>query len=304
MRETVERPAPMTNIFFINLSTINRWPGHKNNLILRAVGPQLFRVMPYKNIPWRLLFAVLLIFAASRGAAQNTLIVLTEKGSLFTLFVNDKQINDSAQSLVEAEPLYDDSCPVKMVFADKNLSTFGATVFLTESGKPVKNCEFTYSLAEINGKRHFKFVSLIHVAPDSAKKSSSPEIRLKRAFDDVKKAEIEKNRLAENYPAPANCPQTINDSLLQMNIKKLRDNHIELNRIKDGKWFISNNCINTKQLITLMGAFDRQDNKLLIAKFAFPYLQDHRNFLDAKEALKFPSDQEQLEKFYHKNIEK
>jgi predicted HAD superfamily Cof-like phosphohydrolase len=256
------------------------------------------------NMRLKLIFTLLAGFVASCITAQNTLIVLTEKGSLFTLYVNDKQVNDSAQSVVEAGPLYDDSCGLKMIFADKNLSTFGTTVFLTVGGKTVKNCEFTYSLAEINGKRHFKFVSVIHVGSDSVKKTSTPEARIKKAFDDVRKAELEKNRLAENYPPPANCPQTISDSLLSLSTKKLRDNHIEINRLKDAKWFISNNCISTKQMIKMMDAFDRQDKKLEIAEFSFPYLQDHRNFLEAKEALKFPSDQEQLEKFYHKHIEK
>lgn len=249
-------------------------------------------------------FAVLLVLLAGKICAQNNLIVLTEKGALFTLFVNDKQVNDSAQSVVESDQLFDDTCAIRMVFADKNISTFGGTVFLTEGGKTVSNCEFTYSLAETNGKRHLKFVSLIHLPVDSTKKRQSPEAKIKKEFEDVKKAEAEKNRLAENYPAPQNCPAVISDSALTLAIKKLRDNHIEINRLKDAKWFISNNCIDTKQLTQLMGAFDRQDSKLRIAEFAFPYLQDHRNFLEAKSALKYPDDQEELEKFYHKHIEK
>ncbi len=249
-------------------------------------------------------FALLLTILLSSAVAQNNLIVLTEKGSLFKLFVNDAQINDSAQSEVAAANLFGDTCAVRMIFADKNIAAFDTKVLMLENGKSVSKKEFTYSLAEEKGKRKLNFISVNFIQSDTTIKAQSPETKMKKIFTDLEKQKQEQNRLKEIYPAPANCTQIISDSLLKVNLKLMRDNHTEINRVKDGKWFVSNHCINAKQLILLLAVFDRRDSKIKIAEFSYDYMEGPGNFLEVVEVFKFESDKEDLKKFYAKRIEK
>jgi len=247
-------------------------------------------------------FLLTCLFAGCFG--QNNLIVLTESGAKFTLYVNDTQINDSAQSQVTAAKIYDDTCRIKMVFLDNNISTFGSKVFLTIGGKAVTQRDFTYSLVTVKGKRKLKFISVNFSKSDTSAKGQSPEIKIKTIFTDLQKRKDEQDKLNEKYPPPANCIKPVDDSLLTVKIKVFRDNHTEMNRMKDVKWFVSHNCINTKQLIRLMDAFDMQDNKVRIAKFSFDYMEDHRNFLETLDAVKFMTEKTELKNFYDKKIEK
>ncbi len=248
-------------------------------------------------------FALLLTLTFTSIKAQNNLIILTEKGSKFFLSVNEQAVNDSAQSQVKKAKVFDDTCSVKLVFTDGS-PEFKGTVFLTEAGKTVNNREFTYSLSEGKGKRELKFISMNLARVDTISKPQSPEKKIEAIFTEKEKKQIELDKLAEKYPPPGNCPVVISDSLLQANLKLLKDNHIDMNRQKDAKWFISHNCIDTKQLIKVMETFDRDDSRVKIAKFSFDYIQDHRNFMEVVDAVKFSTEKEELKKFFDKRIEK
>jgi hypothetical protein len=249
-------------------------------------------------------FAVFLTFLLNNSIAQNNLIVLTENGNLFTLYVNDIKINDSIQSQVTAAKLFDDTCTVKMQFADKNISTFGAKIFLTVGGKIVSKKEFTYSLSEEKGKRKLNFISVNYIQSDTTAKQQAPELKIKKIFIDQQKQKDEQNRLNEIYPPPSTCKNVISDSLLQVQLKLLRDEHFEINRVKDGKWFVSNYCINAKQLTLLLDVFDRRDSKVKIAEFAYDYMEDPRNFLEAVKNVGFETEKDELKNFFNKRIEK
>ncbi len=249
-------------------------------------------------------FALLLTLFAGSMTAQNNLIVLTEKGDLFTLFVNDTKINDSAQSVVNAKKIYEDTCRVRLEFADKNVPAYSGSLFLTVSGKPVTKREFTYSLVQEKAKRELKFISVNFIQSDTTTKPLPPEKKIEKIFIDNEKREAAADKFNEKYPPPSNCKATIPDSSLARGIQELKGEHIELNRLKDAKWFISHNCISTQQLMKVMDTFGLQTSKVKIAKFAFDYISDHRNFLETTEAVKFMAEKEELKSFFNKHIEK
>lgn len=99
--------------------------------------------------------------------AQNNLIVLSEKGKGFLLFVDGKPMNDSSQVLVKAEGLYNDTCNIKLLFADKKLPSFEGKAYLTIAGKSAIRKEFTYSLEEMKGKRNLRFISANDIISDT-----------------------------------------------------------------------------------------------------------------------------------------
>ena len=249
------------------------------------------------------LFICLLVFTVY-CKAQNNLIVWDENGQKFLLFVDDKQINDSAQSEVKASKIYDDTCHIKAVFQNKNNPDFNAKVFLVENGKAVSLRDFTYSISKDKGKMKLNFISMNYTLSDTSTKVLSPEARIKSIFTAKAKQKEENDKLNDIYPPPSACIKAISDSAFQKKIKILKDNHIALQRMREAKWFVSHNCINTKQLIQLLATFDYNHDKTVIGQFAFDYLEDHRNFLEVVDSIEPGVEKNELKKFYDKRIEK
>ena len=236
--------------------------------------------------------------------AQNNLIILNENGEQFHLYVNDHKINDSAQSIVKAVKIIKDTCNIKVVYTDKKLADFNAKAYLLQYGNSCKNLEFTYTIETIKGKPTLKFISTNLISEDTTSKQKHASIRVSDFFTSHQKEKDDKNRLTENYPAPEKCLLTIGDSLLERQIKILQNNHIELNRAKDAKWFISNNCLNVSQAEKIFTLFDYEDSKLKLAEFGYDYFIDKENFMNILNSLKYKTEKEELKKFYSKKTTK
>src|ERR1700745_3451147 len=100
---------------------------------------------------------IYLVISSFFSTAQNNLIVFDENGENFFLFVDDKRVNDSAQTEVNAAGIYDDTCRIKAVFQNKNIPEFSEKVFLLEKGKNTNNRDFTYSISRQKGKTKLHF---------------------------------------------------------------------------------------------------------------------------------------------------
>lgn len=236
--------------------------------------------------------------------AQNNLILLTESGEKFWLYLNDQKINDSAQSIVKANKIWDDTCTIKVVYADKNLIDFSARAYFLQHGRSCKNLEFTYSVEKVKGKYTLKYVSTNSIVADSIFTPKQVAARV-RDFAISQKKELDaKNKFAENYPPPVPCTKTISDSLLQTEIKKLKDNHIESYRTKDAKWLISNNCFSVMQTEKIFAAFDYDESKLKLAKFGYDYIVDKENFLNLVNSIYHKTEKEELKTFYSSKTQK
>jgi|GEM_PF-1527844 len=230
--------------------------------------------------------------------AQNNLILLTETGDLFWLYVNEQKINDSAQSIVEATKIWDDSCNLKVIYADKKLPNFTATACFLQNNKSCKNLEFTYSVEKIKGKSTLTFISTNVIATDSTNLLKQVSARVKDFAILLKKEQDAKNKLAENYPPPTPCTKNISDSLLDVEITQVKCNHIERYRIKDAKWLISNSCLSVIQIEKILTAFDYDDSKLPLAEFGYDYISDKENFMNLLKSFGHKTEKEQLKTFY------
>jgi len=236
--------------------------------------------------------------------AQNNLIVLNENGEPFYLYVNDYKINDSLQSIVKAVKIVKDTCYIKVVYTDKKIVDFNAKVYLLQYGNSCKNLEFTYTIETIKGKPTLKFISTNLITEDTTSKQKHASIRVSDFFTSHQKEKEDKNRLTENYPSPTLCKKAVGDSLLERQIKIFENNHIELNRVKDAKWFISNNCLSISQIEKIFALFDYEDSKIQLAEFGYDYFIDKENFLNFLNSLKYKTEKEELKKFYAKKITK
>jgi hypothetical protein len=230
--------------------------------------------------------------------AQNNLILLSENAAPFWLYINEQKINDSAQSIVKATKIWDDTCRVKVIYADKNLTDFSARAYFLQNGRSCKNLEFTYSVEKVKGKNVLKFISTNLILADSTNTTKQLAARVKDFAISQQKEQNAKNKLAGNYPPPTPCTKNMNDSLLEKEIKTLKDNHIERYRIKDAQWLISNNCLSVVQTEKILSAFDYDDAKLTVAEFAYDYITDKENFMNLLTSFRNKTEKEQLKTFY------
>ncbi|MEO8761900.1 MAG: DUF4476 domain-containing protein [Bacteroidia bacterium] len=228
------------------------------------------------------------------------MIIISENGDQFYLYVNDHKINDSAQSIVKAVKVLNDTSTVKIVFIDKKLSDFNAKIYLLQYGSSCRNLEFTYAIEMVKGKNTLRFISTNVILADTLNKQKQASARVRDFLIYSQKEKDDKNRLIENYPAPEKCLFIIGDSLLERELKILQNNHIELNRVKDAKWFISNNCLNVSQTEKIVAVFDYEGSKEKLAEFGYDYLIDKENLLNLLPILKYKTEKEELKKFYSK----
>jgi hypothetical protein len=236
--------------------------------------------------------------------AQNNLIIMNETGNEFWLYVNNHKINEDLQSIVKANTIYDDTCHVRVVYADTGLVDFNAKAYLLQNGKGCKDMDFTYSIGFVNKKNTLLFISTNNTSASESKPGEKPGEHIKKVFASIQKQKDDSNRVAENYPAPAPCKNTLDDSSLTMQIRFLKNNHIELNRIKDAKWLISTTCLNVIQTKKVLTVFDYEDSKLKLAEFAYIYLYDKENFMNIESSLKNSVEKAGLKKFYSKKTTK
>lgn len=232
--------------------------------------------------------------------AQNNLTIVSENGEPFWLYLNEHKVNDSAQAIVTATEIKRDTCSVRITYQNPKIPTVGGKVYLLQRGKTCKRLSFKYAIGMVKGKTILKYISTNYITTDTSIGKEKPSKQIEGVFTSVKKQEDTKNRLAENYPAPVACDKVINDSILERQITLLKENHIEFNRIKDAKWFISNNCLCVDQTKKIFTIFDYEDSKLELAEFAYNYLYDKNNFMRFSTSLKHKIDQLKLEEFHNK----
>ena len=245
----------------------------------------------------RFLF-VFIFLGAMSFQAQNNLIIVNESGEPFWLEVDTIRVNDLAQDIVQLKHIGSDTCLLKICFPGKKSADFTDKVFLLDNGKSCKNKIFSYSMEARNGKYKLRYVASYDLLIDSIG-------QIKRVSEQVKKFYttylLEQNtiqRSQENYPNPGTCETPTNDTLINAQVRLLQLNHIELNRIKDAKWFISNNCMQVSQALKILQTFDYDDSKLKIAQFAYPYIQDKDNFMNFIAGFKYKTEKEKLKAFY------
>ncbi|RZJ68715.1 MAG: DUF4476 domain-containing protein [Flavobacterium sp.] len=87
-------------------------------------------------------------------------------------------------------------------------------------------------------------------------------------------------------------PRQLDDMLAS-----LRKQTFEDTRLKSAKQMIANNCLSSAQVAKMCQEFKFEDNKLQIAKFAFPYCVDPNNYYKVNDVFTFSSNVDELTEF-------
>jgi len=110
----------------------------------------LLRV-PFKNQGLRYIFSAVLLFCCSAVFAQtNDIVVYSEKGELFTLYVNSVKQNDPPESNVRARNISGESYTIRVQMADPNIPELTQRYWTEE-----KNVDITFTIRKNNKGKWF-----------------------------------------------------------------------------------------------------------------------------------------------------
>ena len=108
----------------------------------------------------------LLIYGLLINAQNNSIVILSESGNPFYLFINQIQINTSAQSDIKAFNIKNGWNNIEIKKSDSMQSIYKDSIFINSKSK-FTNKDFTYILIEKGGHINLHFKSITeHSAPE------------------------------------------------------------------------------------------------------------------------------------------
>lgn len=99
-------------------------------------------------------------------------------------------------------------------------------------------------------------------------------------------------------PAPANsCVRAISNDQFQRGVNSIKNESFSDNQMRIARQFTRNNCLSVNQIVTIMGLFSFEQNKLDYAKFAYDFCVDKGNYFMVNDAFTFSSSKSDLNNF-------
>lgn len=248
------------------------------------------------------LFLVFLVQASISQILNNNLVILSENGSRFILYINGEIVNKEPQANVKAFHVSEGWCKLKVEF-EKDKTTLSDSINIKALEKN-SNKEITYSIKQQDDKSNkFRFVSIGELsAPETPKVAEEP----------VDKGPVIDNTIYGNlYKANNNKPvfyKNYNDSLKACTVELTgkdinhavnlvtKSNDIQ-NRYKYIEETVTKNCYTTAQLIVLLNFLEVEMDKLKLVKRAYSHIKDKVNAPKISEVFKFKSMKEDYELF-------
>ncbi len=236
-------------------------------------------------------------YSSYSQVVNNNLVVVSENGNRFVLFVNGEKINNDAQANVKVFNVNEGWCKLKAEF-EKDNSIVSDSIHIKAFEKN-NNKEITYSIKQNTNKSgKFNFVSIGELsAPQTPKVAEAP----------IDKGPVIDNTIYGNlYKAWANKPvfyKNYNDSskicsveLTDIDIKHAinlitKSNDIQ-NRYNYVESIINLNCYTVSQVMQLLNLLEVEMDKLKLVKRAYSHIKDKANTEKITEIFKFKSMKE------------
>lgn len=240
-------------------------------------------------------------FAGNAQVLNNNLVIISENGNRFILYINGEKINNEPQANVKAYGISEGWCRLKVEFEKNNISVTDSIHI-----KPIEknnNKEITYSIRQNSKNMKFSFVSIGE--PSGPKTPRVPEEPADKG------PVIDNNTYGNLYKAIANKPfffHNYNDSLKLCSIE-LTDKDIEYaknlitktndiqNRYNYSESIMDHNCYTCSQVIQLLNLVEIEMDKLKLIKRNYHHIKDKANATKIEEVFKFRGMKEDFNLF-------
>lgn len=280
-----------------------------------------------------LLFAFLTTMAIQAQYNYN-LVVFSEDGSEFTLFLNNIQQHESPESNVLVTDLNTPMYKAKIVFTDASKGAVEKTIYF-----PEEPSEVTFQIVEKKGKyklRGFSAVPLpsqyverpnqraVVVVTEPVYTETTTRTVVKEGGDNVNmdvnvngvgmsvNVSVNDNTdgvvyeetttvtssvdhyVMPGYGGPIGCPWPMEEGDFYEAKQTIASKDWDETRLGLAKQIVSSNCLFADQVRDLAGLMEWEETKLAFAKFAYDYTYDTGNYFKVSQVFEWESSTEEL----------
>lgn len=226
-------------------------------------------------------------------SSQNQLRLLSARGSVFRVYINDKVYNKTPQAEVLIESIRKDTLQFKIEF--ESGSKYAATVFLLNKGQSTAQTEFNYNIDIEKNKLILRFMGAYPVAT-----LPSPLIPKMPASVQSKTQTVTKQTSVETTKTV-----TCNDSILNHKMEEiillLKKEQDDGNRQIVLKNNLNNKCFSVYQVWQLTVEFTHDREKLKAIINLYPNTLNKNNFSTLLSCLNEEVYKSQLSDFIKKH---
>ena len=240
------------------------------------------------------LFLLLLIIVCKFTIAQNTLNIFTHQGEKFILFLNGEQINLLPESKVKKENISATVQNVRIEFENKNNLQITENIYY-EAGN-----EYTYIIKKKKVKANkvkrinknaplpIQYVlRLLEVKPMKATAivpiPDDLDVEIKQ--NNTAEITVIENKVEEDTKLPE-C-KAVDEKLFNEFILQFKNLKFDDVKLKTYKLYLTNNCINIKQIKLVLNEITFEENKLKAAKMSYIKTTDKNEYFLLNDSFKF-----------------
>lgn len=247
--------------------------------------------------------------------------IFSENGDKFFLVLNGEQQNDVAQTNIRIEDLNQPYYNAQIVFADKSLQQVSKNnLTLTDADGIFQ--DVTYKIKRDKnkkGKMKMNFFSMIPVRPDyiapqnvyvmhygQPQLNSGVNVGINmnvninegnaHAGHDHHDGHNHDGHNHNHGSRPRGCKNgyAMSPSNFNTALATIKKQSFEESKLKTAQQVVSDNCLNTNQIMQMADLFSFEDTKLDFAKFAFDYCVDSESYYKLNGIFSFSSNADAL----------
>lgn len=253
-----------------------------------------------KKIMLRLGFTYFLIiflgYSASSQILNTNLVIISENGNRFILYVNNEKINTEPQANVKAFNISEGWCKLKVEFENENVIVSDS--IRIKAIEKNNNKEITYSIQRNAKTSKFHFVSIGELSgPKTPRVAEMPidkgPVIDNTIYGNLYKAVDNKPVFYKNYiDSLKSCKINLEDIDIKHAINLVtKTNDIE-NKYRYVEYTVDQNCYTTNQLFQLLNLLEVEMDKLKLVKRGYLHLTDKNNAKKLEDIFKFKSMKE------------
>lgn len=251
-----------------------------------------------------LLILTTLLFSMKCAAQNSNLVFFSENGEKFTVVLNGIVRNAQPESNVKVAGITGAPYLVKIEMADT------ASGVISEKIEAVAGKERTYTIrlrtiteTEKSIKKAGVDIERVIEQGDkneaAAKKQNISETNSKYILKLFSESDIVKTPVttAQQAVAQSECAYPLNDGTFAAALQKMETLESDEKRMVESKQLAGSSCLSVNQVRQLILMFSQEENRLELAKYAYPHTFDKQNYGKVSETLSFEASVKELENY-------
>jgi len=235
------------------------------------------------------LLLLLAVFSYKVYSQGSALVIFSEKGEKFTVFMNGEMKNSKPGDYVRVDNLFGPSFKVRVVFADPAIHEIDKTVFNKIGGeifyaaKPGKKGDYVLEHATSD-----------YVHQGNAVKESIPE---KSVPQETHQKKTEETTESAGKSSKGGCKNPMTEPDFQASIVMISNAPFDGPKTSSAKKLVEGHCLTCDQIVETMYLVSHEPSRLTIAKAAYMHCFDPSNYEKVKNVLETSKSKQDLDQY-------